>query len=107
MKKMQGLVWTPYMDECLNELARNPESPRDELLASQVRMQLIVEQIGRAPWQFSEPQSGPPGPPFSYLNALHSQREKIKSKLPAGLERRGKVSPCLATKLMGTVVCAN
>lgn len=95
---MDGLHWTPYMDQCLDELSRNPETPNDEILVTQVRMQLVVEQLSRATWQFYEPQVGlgSAGPPLPFISALHSQREKIKKELPRSIERQGKSPPALS-----------
>lgn len=92
------------MDQCLDELSKSPESPLDVILATQVRTQLIVEQISRAPWQFYEPQAGASGPPAAFITALHAQRERIKDELPASMEHRGNLSLSLSLFLQKVTI---
>ncbi|PSR81483.1 hypothetical protein BD289DRAFT_439011 [Coniella lustricola] len=69
-KRADGLRWSPYLNECLSYLAEAQAGTvkQDALLVSQVKMELIVQQIHHAPW----PENGN-DPPVSYLSALASQ----------------------------------
>ena len=66
------------MDECLQILDEQQECLTDELLVQQVRLQLIVEKVARGPWNDVNSKA----PLTFYLQALHSQLQEIKDKLP-------------------------
>lgn len=83
---MDGLRWTPHLNDCLDYLDEHPEYPGDRLLAAQVRIQLLVEQTG------SDGQSAPL-PPYIELSALCSPVEALKKRLPPELETNGKPGP--------------
>ncbi|KAK0644202.1 hypothetical protein B0T16DRAFT_417319 [Cercophora newfieldiana] len=78
MKRIDALVWTPFMDECLELLSRQPEWEGDVLLAAQVKIQLLTEQLTRAIWQSPDSVA-----PAYFSTALRSQLRDLKSQLPA------------------------
>ncbi|KAK4449642.1 hypothetical protein QBC34DRAFT_448702 [Podospora aff. communis PSN243] len=82
MKRVDALVWTPYMDECLQLLSRQPEWDGDVILTTQVKIQLLTEQLTRAIWQ------SPDGvAPAYFSSALRSQLRDLQSQLPAHVLR--------------------
>ena len=80
MKRIDTLVWTPHMDECVQELSRQRECEGDDLLIALVKIQLIVEQLTRAIWQSLDST-----PPAFFMAALQSQLTDLKAKLPTHL----------------------
>lgn len=78
MKRVDALVWTPYLDECLRQLSREPSWEGDELLVVLVRIQLLTEQLTRAIWQSPESVA-----PAYFSSALKSQLLDLREKLPA------------------------
>ncbi|KAL1838213.1 hypothetical protein VTJ49DRAFT_2940 [Mycothermus thermophilus] len=82
LKRLDALTWTPHMDECLLALTQHREWDGDDLLAAQVKVQLIVEQLTRATAQ------SPDGVPPNYvLSALRSQLQSHKAQLPPHLQQ--------------------
>ena len=66
-------------------LEEENECLTDEILVRQVRLQLIVERVHSGTWD------GSSKAPFSfYLQALHSEVQGVKDKLPSHLQRNGK-----------------
>lgn len=90
LKKLEPLRWTSHMDECLRVLEEQAESDSDISLAALVKLQLITEQIHRAPWQNGDSsnvrvQVLPP----AYLNSVMAQLRRVRNELPAGLQNNG------------------
>lgn len=83
---MDGLRWTPHLNDCLNYLNENPECPGDRVLASQVRIQLLIDQAG------SDGQLAAM-PPYYQTSALCLPLEAVKKQLPPELETNGSFSP--------------
>ena len=76
------------MDECLQVLEESQECATDEILVQQVRLQLIVENVTLDAWN-----DKPIKTPLSfYLQALHSQFQTVKNKLPAQSQCTGELS---------------
>ncbi|KAK0616755.1 hypothetical protein B0T14DRAFT_568333 [Immersiella caudata] len=82
MKRVDALAWTPYMDECLQLLSRQPEWDGDVLLAAEVKIQLLTEQLTRAIWQSPDSVA-----PAYFSSALKSQLRDLQSQLPAHILR--------------------
>ncbi|KAK4165643.1 hypothetical protein QBC43DRAFT_315583 [Cladorrhinum sp. PSN259] len=82
LKRLDALNWTPHMDECLITLSQRREWEGDDLLAAQVKVQLIIEQLNR----FTA-QSPDNTPPYYYVSALHTQLQTIKAQLPNHLQQ--------------------
>lgn len=68
------------MNECLNFLNDHPEWPGDQVLAAQVRLHLVVDQLGS---------DGTVLPPYYQTAALSSPIDAAKNQLPPGLENNG------------------
>ncbi|KAJ5736933.1 uncharacterized protein N7483_002058 [Penicillium malachiteum] len=45
LKQIDPLQWTPYMDECLETLAKSPESINDEIFMHQIRLQRVAGEV--------------------------------------------------------------
>ncbi len=90
-QRLDALRWTPYLDECVAVLADNKELPTDTLLVHLVKLQLIVEEVGRAPWHegYGDATRSARAPPTFYLKALQAQLHDFKAKIP--LRFRGTV----------------
>lgn len=50
LHKIDALRWTPHMNECLQEVDERRECLTDEILAQQVRLQVIVEKVTLGTW---------------------------------------------------------
>ena len=88
LQRIDSLRWTPHMDECLRILDERQECATDEILVQQVRLQLLVERVTLDTWT-----DKPMRAPLSfYLQALHSQFQEIKDKLPPHSQRTSKQS---------------
>ncbi|KAL2126720.1 hypothetical protein VTI74DRAFT_348 [Chaetomium olivicolor] len=82
IKRLDALAWTSHMDECLQALAQQREWEGDDLLAAQVKVQLIAENLNRATAQ------SPDGIPPNYvLSALRAQLQSTKAQLPLHLQQ--------------------
>lgn len=87
LHKMDGLRWTPHLEESLKILQERQECPNDEMLVQQVRLQLISEKVAHGTWD------GSTKIPLSfYVKALQSQVQEVIGKLPARLQCNGKPS---------------
>lgn len=91
-QRLDALRWTPYLDECVAVLAENEELPTDTLLVHLIKLQLIVEEVGRAPWHegYGDATDSARAPPTFYLKALQAQLHDFKAKIPPGIQRNGK-----------------
>ena len=72
-------------------LAEEKEQPSDMLLTDLVRLQLIVEKVGRAPWH--EGQNDATGstraPSIFYLKALQAQLQDFRMKICPEIQDNG------------------
>ncbi|PYI00607.1 hypothetical protein BO78DRAFT_37618 [Aspergillus sclerotiicarbonarius CBS 121057] len=77
------LQWTPHMDECLEVLAQSRESPYDEMLTHQVRLQRIANEMEdvRGGW------AAVPLP--FYLGALQQKVNAVKEAISPELRHDG------------------
>ncbi|KAK1714396.1 hypothetical protein BDP67DRAFT_618253 [Colletotrichum lupini] len=96
--KMDPLRWTPHMDECLQVLDEQPESPSDRTLVALVRMQLLKEEAGKmsAAWRpettFDIVDSHRT-PPAMYVKLLQRQLQQHIQSLPSELQSTGTCVP--------------
>lgn len=76
------------MDECIAVLAANKEQSTDTLLIHLVKLQLIVEKIGQAPWhEGCEDATGSVrAPPTFYLKALQAQLQDYRANIPPDIQ---------------------
>ena len=75
------------MDECLRAIAESGNA-EDDLLAHQVRLQLISERVMHALWNdggIEHGESSKATPTF-YLKALQNQLKQFKRSLPVHLQ---------------------
>ena len=82
------------MDEHLQVLSELPECPLDIVFATQVKLQLIVDQINQTEWQhhdgsFRRTGSQPSLTSF-YTNALRTKVEAARAAIPPALQDHGK-----------------
>ena len=93
LQKIDALRWTPHLDECLEVLDERRECLTDEILVQQVRMQLIIEKVTRGNWSDGVPETAEHNkiPVSFYLQALHSQLEEVKTKIPPRLQGNGQL----------------
>ncbi|OBT75209.1 hypothetical protein VF21_06137 [Pseudogymnoascus sp. 05NY08] len=100
--KIDALRWTAYMDECLQVLTGSQDYPGDEILVTQVRLQLLTDIVTRAAEgvSYGGQSSQRSGTPSLYLKALHSDLATIKRSIPPNLQQNG-LSPGLKFSSLG------
>ncbi|KAF5870640.1 putative transcription factor cys6 protein [Botrytis fragariae] len=87
-KKLEGVVWCPYLDKCLSKLEERKD-PSDELLINQVRLQQVVRKTVES--YINLIRDGTPDQPGSstlimlYIQTLKSQLAEVKKKIPSHL----------------------
>ena len=76
------------MDECIAVLAEKKEQSTDTLLIYLVKLQLMVEKIGQAPWHegCEDATSSVRAPPTFYLKALQAQLQDYKANIPPEIQ---------------------
>jgi hypothetical protein len=79
--QIDGLQWTPYMEETLAILSRGTECPTDESFAHQIRLQLLSREV--------ESTKAMAMPPYFYLKAIQAKLDAIKSSIPPHLQNDG------------------
>ena len=47
MKKIEGLQYSPYIDECCRDVLSNPEGESDLILVALVNIQLVIDKFER------------------------------------------------------------
>ena len=90
-QRLDALRWTPYLDECVAVLGEKCEHPTDLLLIHLVKLQLVVEKAGQAPWheERDDPNGSVRVPPIFYLKALQAQIQDFKTRIPPSLQGNG------------------
>lgn len=90
------------MDECLQVLTGSQDYPGDEILVTQVRLQLLTDIVTRAAEgvSYGGHSSQRSGTPSLYLKALHSDLATIKRSIPPNLQQNG-LSPGLKFSSLG------
>lgn len=81
------------MGECMQELQNQPECPGDEILAQQVKMQLILEKAALSRWYDSsvlETCDQDSALPSFYIHTLHAQLDAVRNAVPFHLETNSK-----------------
>jgi hypothetical protein len=79
---MDPMQWTPYLEECLEEINQIQEYPTDRVLIKFVRMQLIMEEICSSPWyKGSEFPMSWKVPPKLYIKAKQIELQALKNGL--------------------------
>lgn len=91
-QRIDPLRWTPYLDDCLHVLADEKEYPTDILLVQFVRLQLIVEKVGQAPWHdgLGDNCYSARAPSQFYMKAVQAQLQDFKKSIPPELVQNGR-----------------
>ena len=103
-QRLDALRWTPYLDECIAVLGEKDEHPTDPLLVQMVKVQLVVEKAGQAPWheERDDPNGSVRPPPIFYLKALQAQLQDFKTRIPPSIQGNGtyihEIAPLIAYK---------
>lgn len=73
-------------------LAETGEYPSDPLLLQMVKLQLIVEKVGQAPWQdgHGDAIDSARAPPTFYLKALQTHLRDFKVNIPSEIQKNGR-----------------
>jgi hypothetical protein len=76
------------MNECLEILSQSKDCPADETLVQQVRLQLIVEKVAKAPLYNGDIGVAEYGmlPPAVYARAPQSQLQGVKDNIATKLQ---------------------
>ena len=104
-QRVDALRWTPYLDECITVLAENREYPSDALLVQLVKLQLIVEKVGHAPWHDGrgDTTGSARAPSIFYLKSLQAHLRDFKVNIPPEYQKNGKaMSQIIHRTLTGT-----
>ncbi|KAL2810528.1 hypothetical protein BJX63DRAFT_434175 [Aspergillus granulosus] len=83
VQKTDSLRWTPFMDECIRALEEHQECLNDEILAQQVRLQLITDKLNLGPYHGGLAETPDPirAPPAYYLRSMHAQLRSIQPRI--------------------------
>lgn len=95
LKRADSLRWTAHMQECLTTIERQLESPLDELLVTQVKMQLVADRCASLASGDAHLTSNPSlyPPPGLIAFELLSQLDQFKSAMPNTPSQDGKLVP--------------
>ena len=103
-QRLDALRWTPYLDECIVVLGEKDEHPTDPLLIHLVKLQLVVEKAGQAPWheERHDPSGSVRAPPIFYLKALQAQLQDFRTRIPPSIQGNStyihEIAPLIAYK---------
>lgn len=93
MQRIDPLLWTVHMDECLRRLTDFPECTGDTILAHLVRSQLILQKAPLSPWRTSvagETESAPAAETMTlYRKTLLTELDEARQKVPIELQQNG------------------
>ncbi|KAH8807091.1 hypothetical protein F5884DRAFT_788514 [Xylogone sp. PMI_703] len=82
-QNIESMRWSPYLEECLEQLQKFNEYDTDQSLIKYVRMQHMIEKINSSPWHDGTDQSS--GwklyPPTLYIRALQRELQTLKKDL--------------------------
>lgn len=87
-KKLESIVWCPYLDQCLSKLEESRD-PSDELLISQVRLQHVMRKTAEAYVQLIR--DGTPSQPGNsalimlHIKTLKLQLADVTNRIPSHL----------------------
>ncbi|CAM1504638.1 Fc.00g022290.m01.CDS01 [Cosmosporella sp. VM-42] len=95
----QTMRWTPHMEDCLQHLANEPQTPGDELLVAIVKISKVMDDATTAAsWRFldSETYGAPKVPPVLHVKSLSANLEATKATIPPAI---------LETRVVRSYVC--
>lgn len=87
--KMETLVWTRHMDDCLDVLERENDQPQDEVLVAVVRAQLVNEDVQKLLRRQGSGDNGQ-GPTHIHKAGLVARLEQLRQRLPERLHTHRK-----------------
>ncbi|KAH6887037.1 hypothetical protein B0T10DRAFT_607829 [Thelonectria olida] len=88
--KSQPMRWTPHMEDCVQHLANDPETPGDEVLAAIVKISKVMDDVNAANFGrlFESEIHGPSKvPPVLHVKALVVNLDAVKGALRPELLR--------------------
>ena len=91
-QRVESPRWSSYLDECLQILEGNKGCPSDVFLVQLVRLQLIAESVGQAPWN-EDNICVLKAPSNFYLKALQQRLREFKGQMPPELLQNSRSSP--------------
>lgn len=80
-RKTEPLKWSPYLDECLNELGYGLETLQDKCLAAQVRCLRIINEVASANEETATTDSSDELASFTMLTFVLGQLETVRQSL--------------------------
>jgi hypothetical protein len=87
-QRTDPIRWTPYLEECLDVLARENDAPTDQLLVQCVRVQLLCNAVVLAPWN-----QGTEVAHDILLSAFKVQFSQLEKSVPPEVQRNSMYSP--------------
>jgi hypothetical protein len=82
--RMDPLRWTTHLTDCLETLARSPETENDTVLVQLTRIRLVTERIVQCS-TFSDADTIPKAPPSFHIAAILLELEELKRQIPLEL----------------------
>jgi len=73
------------MDDYLRNLSEDPETPYDQVLAAQVKMHLVMEQVNQSAWQTTAPMS------MTFAAVLRARLREIYASVPPRFSDKGQL----------------
>ena len=101
IQNIEPMRWTPYLEECLEEVQRSNECSTDPSLVVYVRMQYTAEKVNPgALFDGTEQESGwKLYPPTLHIRALKAQLQELEKDLerdfPQNCKSHNASTPCL------------
>ncbi len=83
---MEPLRLTSHIEDCVRNLAENPESPSDMVLVCLARSQMVVQRAGEIP-VYETNGLGGSAPVGLYIGALQSQLQEVRKSFPQNLDQ--------------------
>jgi hypothetical protein len=77
------------MEECLQQLVLTKELPSDEILALQIKLQLLVEKVSHTVWNDGGNTKTAKIHSEVYLKALRNQWQELKDSIPVEHQQNG------------------
>jgi hypothetical protein len=100
--KSQPMRWTRHMEDCLQHLANEPETPGDEVLVTIVKISKVMDDVNAAHFKrlFESETQGPSSmPPVLHVKALVASLDAIKESLRPELLQNSAYPFCIPRAL--------
>jgi hypothetical protein len=86
LRQMEPLRWTAAMDNYLRIIDEEKEAELDTLLVTQVKCQVITNQITSLSTELAVGGEGDAAPPTYYVKAMERQLQDIQNSLPTEMQ---------------------